>query len=169
MIKTIAACDRNWGIGKDGKLLVSIPADKKYFRVLTEGNAVIMGRKTLESLPGGKPLPNRPNIVVTSRTDFSVSGVKAVHSPEEAVKAAMEAGTADIFVIGGGEIYRAMLPFCEEALITRIDYAYDADTVFPDLDRDPEWEMAIEGEEQTYFDLVYRFDVYRRVKAGVMS
>lgn len=166
MIKTIAACDRNWGIGKDGKLLVSIPADKKYFRARTEGNAVIMGRKTLESLPGGKPLPNRPNIVVTTRRSLDVPGVEIVHSPEEAVQAALDAGTEDVYVIGGGEIYRALLPFCEEALITRIDYAYDADTVFPDLDGDPEWELAEEGEEQTYFDLVYRFDVYRRVRAG---
>ena len=168
MIKTIAACDRNWGIGKDGKLLVSIPADKKYFRALTEGNAVIMGRKTLESLPGGKPLPNRPNIVITTRKDFIVPGAQVVHSPEEAVAAAADTGTKDVFVIGGGEIYKAMLPFCEESLITRIDYAYDADTVFPDLDRDPEWEKTCEGEEQTYFDLVYRFDVYRRVNAGAL-
>ena len=159
----VVALYADWGIGKDGKLLVSIPADKKYFRSLTEGNAVIMGRKTLESLPGGKPLPNRPNIVITRRADNTVPGIKTVHSPEEAVRDAIETGTKDVFVIGGGEIYRAMLPFCEEALITRIDYAYDADTVFPDLDRDPEWELACEGEEQTYFDLVYRFDVYRRM------
>ena len=163
MLKMIAACDLNWGIGKDGKLLVSIPADKKFFRAKTEGSVIIMGRKTLESLPGGRPLPDRRNIVITTGTGLKAPDVLAVHSPEEAVRAAASFGTEESFVIGGGEIYRALLPYCDTAYITRIDYAYDADTFFPDLDADPGWRRTEEGEEQTYFDLVYRFDVYRRV------
>lgn len=162
-MKMIAAADRNWGIGKDGKLLVSIPADMKYFRSMTLGNAVIMGRKTLESFPGGRPLPGRLNIVLTSREDFQAEGVLAVHSVEEAVKTARAIEDREVFVIGGGQVYEALLPYCDTAYVTRIDYVYEADTRFPDLDRDPEWELYSSGEEQTCFDLVYSFDEYRRI------
>ena len=117
----IAAVDRNWAIGRNGKLLVSIPQDMAYFRQMTTGKVVIMGRKTLESFD-----------------------------------------TRDVFVIGGGEVYRSLLPYCDTAYITKIDFAYDADTRLPDLDHDPEWEKVRATDELTYFDLVYEFDTYRR-------
>ena len=159
----IAAVDRNWAIGRNGKLLVSIPQDMAYFRQMTTGKVVIMGRKTLEYFPKKKPLRNRAeNIVITSQTDYQAEGATVVHSVEEALNAAARYDTRDVFVIGGGEVYRSLLPYCDTAYITKIDFAYDADTRLPDLDHDPEWEKVRATDELTYFDLVYEFDTYRR-------
>lgn len=159
----IAAVDRNWAIGRNGKLLVSIPQDMAYFRQMTTGKVVIMGRKTLESFPKKKPLRNRAeNIVITRQTDYQAEGATVVHSVEEALNAAARYDTRDVFVIGGGEVYRSLLPYCDTAYITKIDFAYDADTRLPDLDHDSEWEKVRATDELTYFDLVYEFDTYRR-------
>jgi dihydrofolate reductase len=159
----IAAVDRNWAIGRNGKLLVSIPQDMAYFRQMTTGKVVIMGRKTLESFPKKKPLRNRAeNIVITRQTDYQAEDATVVHSVEEALNAAARYDTRDVFVIGGGEVYRSLLPYCDTAYITKIDFAYDADTRLPDLDHDPEWEKVRATDELTYFDLVYEFDTYRR-------
>ena len=159
----IAAVDRNWAIGRNGKLLVSIPQDTAYFRQMTTGKVVIMGRKTLESFPKKKPLRNRAeNIVITRQTDYQAEDATVVHSVEEALNAAARYDTRDVFVIGGGEVYRSLLPYCDTAYITKIDFAYDADTRLPDLDHDPEWEKVRATDELTYFDLVYEFDTYRR-------
>ena len=162
-MKLIAAVDRNWAIGRNGKLLVSIPQDMAYFRQMTTGKVVIMGRKTLESFPKKKPLRNRAeNIVITRQTDYQAEDATVVHSVEEALNAAARYDTRDVFVIGGGEVYRSLLPYCDTAYITKIDFAYDADTRLPDLDHDPEWEKVRATDELTYFDLVYEFDTYRR-------
>ena len=161
-MNAIAAVDSRWSIGINGKLLVSIPADMQYFKRMTTGKAVIMGRKTLESFPGRRPLAGRINIVLTRDPGYEVPGATVVHSIEEAVSAAAEFAPQDVFVIGGGQIYRDLLPYTDTAYITKVDYTYDADTRFPNLDEDPEWELAERGEEQTYFDLIYEFDVYRR-------
>ncbi|MCR5098001.1 MAG: dihydrofolate reductase [Lachnospiraceae bacterium] len=161
-MKVIAAADKNWGIGNKGKLLVSIPGDMKFFRSTTMGKTVVMGRKTLESLPGGRPLKDRDNIVLTRNAGYKCDGVKVVHSVDELKEALEETDTDDVFVIGGGAIYKELLPLCDEAYITRLDYSYEADTYFPDLDADPEWELADEGEEETYYDLIYNFCIYRR-------
>ncbi|MCI1722093.1 MAG: dihydrofolate reductase [Lachnospiraceae bacterium] len=160
----IAACDKNWGIGKNGKLLVSIPKDMAYFRKMTTGHTVIMGRKTLESLPKGRPLPDRINIVITRKKDYACEGALIAHSAEEAAECAAKIKDSDAFVIGGADIYKAMLPYVDTAYITKIDCAYDADAYFPNLDQDPEWEMESESEEDTFFDLIYTFAVYRRKK-----
>lgn len=158
----IAAVDENWGIGKDGKLLTSIPGDMKFFRETTRGKTVIMGRKTLESFPQKKPLKGRENIVITANPDYEAPGAILVHSVEEALEAVKDTDPEDVFVIGGGSIYKAMLPYCTKAYITKIDYSFDADTHFPNLDQDPAWKLTEEGEEQTCFDLVYEFDTYVR-------
>lgn len=157
----IVAVDKNWAIGKGNKLLVSIPADMKFFRETTKGNIVVMGRKTLESFPQGQPLKNRVNIVISGNKDYKVKGAVVVHSVEEAVE---ECGKyeGDVYVIGGESVYRAMLPYCKTALVTKIDHAYEADTYFPNLDEDPEWELTGVSEEQTYFDLEYVFAKYER-------
>lgn len=159
----IVAVDKNWAIGKDNKLLVSIPADMKFFRETTKGNIVVMGRKTLESFPQGQPLQKRVNIVLSQNKDYQVKGAVVVHSIEEAVEEAKKY-EGDVYVIGGESIYRAMLPYCQTALVTKIDHAYAADTYFPNLDEDPEWELTGETEEQTYFDLEYVFRKYERIK-----
>ena len=162
-MNVIVAVDKNWAIGKDNKLLVSIPADMKFFRETTKGNVVVMGRKTLESFPQGQPLQKRVNIVISQNENYQVKGAVVVHSIEEAVEEAKKY-EGDVYVIGGESIYRAMLPYCQMALVTKIDHAYEADTYFPNLDEDPEWELTGETEEQTYFDLEYVFQKYERVK-----
>ena len=160
-MKLIVAADRNWAIGKNNKLMWSIPADMKFFRETTQGNVVIMGRKTLESFPQGQPLKNRVNIVITRNPSYKVKDAVVVHSVEEAIEESRKYD-GDVFVIGGESIYRAMLPYCDTALVTRIDYAYEADTWFPNLDEDEEWGLTDEGEEQTCFDLEYAFTRYER-------
>ena len=165
-MKMIAACDANWGIGKDNRLLVSIPADMKFFREMTMGRTVVMGRKTLESFPGGKPLKGRKNIVLTSSEGRKAEGLWTVHSVDALLKLLREdpafAGE-EVYCIGGGSVYRLLLPYCDTAYITRIDHVYEADTYFPDLQSDPGWRLAEESEEQIYFDLTYHFQTYRRV------
>lgn len=161
----IAAVDRNWGIGLKGKLLVQIPADQRFFRETTTGQVVVMGRKTLESFPGGKPLRDRVNIVLTRGGSSLPEGVEEARSIEELKGILARYEDKEIYCIGGAEIYRQLLPMCDECYITKIDESYEADTFFPDLDADPEWELVRDGseeEEQTYFDLIYHFLKYRR-------
>lgn len=160
----IAAVDRNWGIGYRNQLLNSIPDDMKFFRETTTGKIVVMGRKTLESFPHGKPLKNRINIVLTSDQRYEAPGAVIVHSLEALLKTLSAYPTEDIYVIGGGSVYRQLLPYCDIAHITFMDYAYQADTWFPNLDEDPEWVLAAESEEKTYFDLEYIFRMYARKK-----
>ena len=159
----IVAVDKNWAIGMNNKLLVSIPQDMKFFRETTKGNVVAMGRKTLESFPGGQPLKNRVNVVLTSDKNYQVKGTVVVHTIEEMVEELKKYEDEEIFVIGGESIYRQLLPYCTTAYITKIDHAYQADTFFPDLDQDPDWRMTKISDEQTYFDLEYVFTIYERV------
>ena len=123
-----------------------------------------MGRRTLESFPGGKPLKNRRNIVLTSDTSYQAEGAQIVHSVEEALELVKGEDTDRVFCIGGESVYRQFLPFCDTAYITKIDHAYEADAYFPDLDADPEWTVSEESEEQTYFDLTFHFLTYTRVQ-----
>jgi dihydrofolate reductase len=159
-MKLIVAVDKNWAIGKNNSLLVRIPNDLKNFRELTTGKVVVMGRKTLESFPGGMPLPKRVNIVMTTQKDYDGRGAIVVHNDEELWKTLSTYDSDDIFVIGGGSIYRKLLPYCDTAYVTRIDYAYEADTYMPNLDKEPGWHFVQRGEEQTFFDLIYYFDLY---------
>ncbi len=161
-MKAILSADRNWGIGNGNKLLVSIPSDMKFFRQTTTGKVVVMGRKTLESFPNGQPLKNRTNIVLTENPDYRVKDAVIVHSKEELLKTLEQYDTEDIYIIGGESIYRMMLPYCDTVLVTKIDRAFQADTFFPDLDKMEEWKMTEEGEEQTCFDLEFRFTKYER-------
>ncbi len=161
-MKLIAAVDRNWAIGLKNKLLVSIPNDMKFFRQMTTGNVVVMGRKTLESFPNGLPLPKRVNIVLTRKEDYQVKGAVMVHSVEELQEELKKYTDREVFVIGGESIYRMLVDACDTAYITKIDYEYQADAYFPNLDTDETWEIAEEGEEETYFNLEYRFMTYRK-------
>lgn len=161
MIAVVAA-DKNWAIGYKGDLLVRIPNDMKMFRKLTTGNVIVMGRKTLESFPNGQPLPNRVNIVMTKNPDYTAKGCVIVHSEEELMEELKKYPDKEIFLIGGSSIYEQFLPLCEEAYVTRIDFAYQADCHFPNLDEMEEWEMYEEGEEETFFSIEYYFNKYRR-------
>ena len=160
----IVAVDRNWGIGYKGRLLVSIPNDHKMFRKETLNKVIVYGRKTLETFPLSQPLDRRTNIILSRNPDYQVRGAVVVHSIEELLKELEKYDSEDIYIIGGESIYRQMLPWCDTAHVTMIDYAYQADAFFPDLDRDPEWEITADSEEQTYFDIPYTFVRYSRKK-----
>lgn len=161
-MKAILSADRNWGIGYQNKLLVSIPSDMRFFREMTEGKVIVMGRKTLESFPNGLPLKKRINIVLTHDRSYQVKDAVIVHDKEELLEELKKYREDDVFVVGGGSVYELLLPYCDTAYVTRIDMAYQADTFFPDLDQDPEWELTEESDEQTCFDIEFTFNVYRR-------
>ena len=160
----IVAVDQNWAIGKDGRLLVNIPADRQLFMKETTGKTVVMGRKTLESLPGGQPLGKRENIVLTRDENYRVKGAAVCHSVEEALSLLEGKDPEDIFIIGGQSIYELFLPYCDTAHVTFVEYVYDADTLFLNLDENPDWRLAEESDEQTYFDLCYYFRRYERIR-----
>lgn len=169
----IAAVDKNWAIGLNNKLLVHIPADMKFFRETTTGKVVVMGRKTLESFPNGLPLKKRTNIVLTSDKDYRINvpvstleeyDLVLVHSMEELWEELKKYPSEDIYVIGGESIYRQLVDACDVAHITKVDYEYEADAYFPNLDEKPEWVVTADSEEQTYFDLEYYFIKYERMK-----
>ena len=158
----IVAADSNWGIGNNNSLLVQIPRDQKMFREMTTGKVVVMGRKTLESLPQKQPLKNRTNIILTTDKNYKVKDAILVHSIEELLEELKKYEDDDIYIAGGESIYRQMLPYCNVAHVTKIDYVYQADTYFPNLDEMPEWYITADSEEQTYFDLEYVFLKYER-------
>ena len=160
-MKLIVAVDSNWGIGNKGKLLVSIPEDMKFFRGTTTGHVIVMGRKTLESFPNGNPLPNRTNIVLTRDKNFAKKGVIVVHDLDELDELLKEYKDEEVYCIGGESVYRQLLDRCDEAFVTMIDFAYEADAYFPDLTKEG-WEMVGESEEQTYFDLCYTFTTWKK-------
>ena len=161
-MNVIVAVDKNWGIGKDNKLLVSIPSDMKFFREETMNKVVVMGRKTLESFPNGLPLKRRTNIVLTKDRNYKVKDAILVHSVEELMEELKKYDSEDIYVIGGDSIYRQLLPYCDVAHVTKIDYAYEADSYFPNLDEMSDWTVERTSEELTYFDLEYTFVKYER-------
>lgn len=160
----IVAVDKNWAIGKGNQLLVSIPQDMKFFRETTMGKVVVMGRKTLETFPGGQPLKKRTNIVLTRDKDYDVKDAIVVHTIEELLEELKNYESEGIFVIGGETVYRQLLPYCNLAHVTKINHAYEADTYFPNLDEMDDWEVTGVSDEQTYFDLEYEFVRYERVK-----
>lgn len=158
----IVAVDKHWAIGSKGQLLVAIPQDQKMFREETLGKVIVMGRRTLESLPGGKPLYGRTNLVLTRDPGYEVKGAKVCHSVEEVLELLKAYPPEDIYIIGGESIYEQFLPYCDTAHVTYIDFAYAADTYFPNLDMLPEWTLAEESDEQTYFDLCYTYRRYQK-------
>lgn len=160
----IVAVDSNWAIGNKDRLLVSIPNDHKHFREETTGKVVVLGRKTLQTFPQGQPLKNRTNIILSRDRDYTVKDAIVVHSVEELLEKLKEYDTGEVYIIGGESIYRQLLPFCDTAHVTKIEHAYEADTYFPNLDADDEWEAVEESDEQTYFDLAYTFVKYQRKK-----
>ncbi|MCR4598398.1 MAG: dihydrofolate reductase [Acetatifactor sp.] len=159
----IVAVDNNWAIGNKNKLLVSIPNDMKHFREETTGKVVVLGRKTLETFPQGLPLKNRTNIILTKNQNFKVKDAIVVHSLEDLLEELKNYESEDIYVIGGDSVYKQLLPYCKVAHVTKVDHEYEADTYFPNLDKDPAWQITAESDEQTYFDLPYQFLKYERI------
>ena len=156
----IVAVYDDWGIGKDGTQPIALSADRKFFRETTRGAMVIVGRKTLADFPGGRPLPNRVNVVMT-RQDVEIPDVVMCHSPEQAAELANSAQRA--MVIGGGSIYKQMLPYCDTAYITKVHVQPESDTFFPNLDTDPQWRLSQvlqKGEEN---GIAYEMCLYQRV------
>ena len=158
----IVAVDENWAIGYRGDLLVRIPADHKMFRNETIGKVVVLGRKTMDTFPGGLPLAGRTNIVLTRNLEYQVKDAIVVHSVEELLAELKNYDTKDVYVIGGDSVYSQLLPYCDTAHVTKIDRSYEADTYFPNLDASGEWEITAESDEQSYFDTTYHFLKYER-------
>lgn len=159
-MNAIVAVDNHWAIGNKGSLLVRIPVDQKRFREITMGHVVVLGRKTLATFPNGLPLQGRTNIVLSRNPGLKIRGALVVHSQEELLAELKNYKSEEIFIIGGGDIYRMLLPYCNTVHVTKIAYRYAADTFFPNLDELPEWSMTEEGEENTYFDLEFNFCKY---------
>ena len=158
-MELIVAVYDDWGIGKDGTQPVALSVDRKFFRETTKGACVIVGRKTLADFPGGRPLPNRVNVVI-SWGDNAMEGTLLCHSPQEAVE--LTAQYPRVMVIGGGSIYKQMLPYCDTAYITKVHTTPESDTFFPNLDADENWELAevlLSGEEN---GIEYEMCRYRR-------
>ncbi len=160
----IVAVDENWAIGNKGELLVRIPNDQKMFRMETTGKVVVLGRKTMDTFPQQRPLPNRTNIILSRNKDYKVKDAIVVHSIEELLEELKKYRPEDIYIIGGDSIYEQMLPYCDVAHVTKIEHSYQADSYFPNLDADGSWEVVADSEEQTYFDIPYYFLKYKRTK-----
>jgi len=160
-MELIVAVYDDWGIGSNGTQPVTLSADRRFFRETTRGAMVIVGRKTLSDFPGGKPLPNRVNVVL-SRTVREIPDVIVCNCPEEATELAKKAERA--MVIGGGSVYRQMLPYCDTAYVTKVHTTPASDTFFPDLDASPDWALESVLQSGIENEIAYEMCLYKRVK-----
>ena len=154
----IVAVDQNWAIGKGGDQLIYIPEDLKRFKALTTGHPVILGRKTLATFPGGRPLKGRDNLILSATPGYQVEGAKVYPNLEALLAEAPE----DAFVIGGESVYRALLPYCDTAYVTKIDAEFPADRYFPNLDEDPAWTVSEESDMMEQNDIKFKYVTYTR-------
>jgi len=158
-MNAIVAISKNRGIGMDNDLLFHIPEDLKFFKEMTLGKVIIMGRKTLESLPGGKPLPKRTTIVLTRRSD-ETEGVITAKNVEELFKIIKGYNSDDVLVCGGEQIYKLLLPYCEKAYVTVIDKEVCANKFFPDIENDENWELTSVSEKKEHNGIFFTFNTY---------
>ena len=158
-MQAIVAVSQSWGIGKGGDLLFRLPSDLRRFKAMTTGHTVIMGRKTLDSLPGGKGLPHRRNLVLSRQSDFAPDRAEVIHSVEDILKTAED----DAFVIGGQQVYEQLLPYCARVYVTKVLSDPEADAFFPDLDKLPGWKVASAGETLTENGLSFQYVEYTRI------
>ncbi len=159
-MKLIAALSADWGIGLDDQLLFHIPEDLHHFKALTVGGTLVMGRKTMDTMPGGAPLPQRKTVVLSRNPDYQQEGVTTVHSREELLSLQIP---EPVFVAGGGEIYRLLLPWCDEAYLTLVDAHPPANVFFPPLDPDSGWRLLEQSEKKDWQNLSYRFCRYQKL------
>ena len=160
-MNAIVVVDQNWAIGREGDLLFSLPTDMKRFRSLTLGGTVVLGRKTLDSFPGGKALPGRRNIVVSRNVDFDREGCEVASNLKAALDLAANTEDDKLWIIGGGSVYTALLSHCKRVYLTKVDaVAEDADTFFPNLDKLPAWEVERTSDPVTENGVTYRFIDY---------
>lgn len=157
-MQAIVAVSQSWGIGRDGRLLFRLSADLRRFKALTTGHTVVMGRKTLQSLPGGKGLPNRRNLVLSRRMDYAPENAEVVTSVEALLRTAGE----DAFVIGGQQVYEQLLPHCERVHVTKVLADAPADAFFPNLDEDPAWRIASVSDVLTESGISFQYVEYCR-------
>ena len=158
-MELIVAVYDDWGIGRDGTQPIALRADRKFFREQTRGAMVIAGRRTIGDFPGQKPLPGRINVALT-RSNMEIPGFTVCHSPEEAMELAKTA--EKVMVIGGGSIYRQMLPMCDRAIITKVHVTPESDTYFPNLDEHPQWELFEVVQTGTEDGIEYEMCIYRK-------
>ena len=157
----IVAVYDDWGIGCEGDQPIALDADRKFVRWTTAGSTVIVGRKTIGSFPGQQPLPKRRNILL-SRQEIQIPGFETAHSPEEALEMCKNDGR--VFVIGGGTVYRQMLPMCDRAYITKVHTTAPCDTWFPNLDESDEWKLGQVLESGEEKGIAWEAILYERVK-----
>ena len=161
-MKLIVNVSENWAIGKNNGLLFHLSQDMKFFKEHTTGNTIVMGRKTLESLPGAKPLPNRENIVLTRNKDYHPHGVTVYTGIDELIKNIHD--TDNVYVIGGESLYRDLLPYCDTAYVTKVEKTIDdADAFMVNLDNDSNWQISDISEEFEEKNLKFRFVTYKRI------
>lgn len=184
MIAAIACVDKNWGIGYQGDLLIKIPEDMKFFNQMTRDKTVVMGRKTYDSLPKNKkPLPDRDNVIITRNlipNEFNYqknedgSSFYLLRQVKKILdfisKCDNTVQIKDTFIIGGGQVYKELLPYCEKAYITIIDNAFEnADTYFPKLNELPDWYLTKIGKENEYNGFKYRFCEYEKFNYEIVD
>ncbi len=158
--------DSNWGIGHNNELLIQIPRSQKMFLEETKGKVVVMGRKTLTTLPQGLPLAGRTNIILSKNTGLQIKGAIVVHSIKELLEELRQYPEEDTYVIGGESVFEQLLPYCNVAHVVKMDHAYNANKHFPDLDKATDWKMTADSDEFTYFDIAYEFLKYERVTSS---
>lgn len=157
-MKLIVAVDQNWAIGKDGDQLAYLSTDLRRFKEITMGHPILLGRKTLATFPGGRPLKGRRNLILSRTPGFQVEGAE-VFADLASVKAA---APADTVVVGGGSVYQALLPCCDTAYVTRMEAEFPADTWFPNLDQDPEWTVLEQSDPLEEKGISFRYVTYVR-------
>lgn len=169
-MKLIVAVDMNWGIGKGGDLLIKIPEDMKRFRECTERKVIVMGRRTLESFPDGKPLKNRLNVVMTREPEGITpiaDNLVVVSSMHELIYYLNTLDDSyrsdDIYIIGGGQIYHQMVDYCDKAIVTKIGQEFDSDTFCPNLDKLTNWRLVDESPVNYYNGIPYKFCEYQNI------
>ncbi len=157
----IVAVDKNWGIGKNNDLLFSLSGDMKFFKETTMGSTVIMGDRTLLSLPKSQPLKGRDNVVMTLDENFNPEGVTLCHSIEDLGKHLKEKKPEKVFVMGGATIYNLLYDYCEYAYITKVDAVGDADVFIKNLDTLDHWELIDQSEVMEEKGFKYTFCKYK--------